>query len=151
MIEINCIPLSKNSFRKAKFDQLTLSENGLLLKHQNKAEQEIPFAQINKLYIKKYNLHPAMELFGISIPFLFIIATIQYIDLYLATAGSMILALLIIKTVMNFKWYRFYIVLKDGTVFSKRVHMNKKSENISVLEKVYAQYLQSNFSTVTAA
>ena len=138
----------KNSFRTMKFDQLTLSESGLLLKYQNKSEHEIPFANLNKLYIKKYNLHPALELLMISIPFVFVISTIQYLDLYLVVIVSIILAFLIIKTVMNFKWYRFYIILKDGTVFYKKVPLHKKPENVSALEKVYAKYLQSNITTI---
>ena len=140
--------LTKNSFCNTKFDQLTLSENGLLLKYQNKTEHEIPFAKLNKLYIKKYNLHPALELLMISLPFVLVIFTIQYLELYQVAIVSIILAFLIIKTVMNFKWYRFYIVLKDGTVFSKKVPLHKKPENVSALEKVYAKYLQSNITTI---
>lgn len=52
------------------------------------------------------------------------------------------------KTFINFKWYRFYIVLKDGTEFSKKVPLHKKPENVSALEKVYAKYLQSNIITI---
>jgi len=84
----------------------------------------------------------------ISIPFVFLISTIQYLDLYLVVIISIILAFLIIKTVMNFKWYRFYIVLKDGTVFSKKVSLHKKPENVSALQKVYAKFLQSNITTI---
>lgn len=144
---VNRTPV-KNSFRTLKFDQLTLSENGVQLKYQNKPEHEIPFANLNKLYIKKYNLHPVWELLMISLPFVLVIFTIQYLELYQVAIISIILAVLIIKTFMNFKWYRFYIVLKDGTVFYKKVPLNKKPENVSVLEKVYAKYLQSSIDTI---
>lgn len=147
-------PISSKVFDKrtfsTKFDQLTLVENRLFLKYQNKPEVEIPFAKHNKLYIKRYSLHPVIQFLAIAASFVFITSTIEYLDVLVATILSIGIAGLMIKSVMCFKTYRFYIILKDGTVFSKRVRLNKKSKNISVLEKVYAKYLRNNLNTVAA-
>ena len=48
-----------------KFDSLTFSKNGLFLKYRNKPEIEIPFADLDQIYIKKHKLNPFMEFMGI--------------------------------------------------------------------------------------
>jgi len=143
--------MTRKTLRGRKFDNITYSENGLLLHCKNKPEVEIPFNNLNKMYIKKFSLNPLIELLGISIPFLFVVFAIQYLDLYLLVIACILIALLIFKIVINHKWYRFYVVLKDGTAFSKRVQLNQKSENMSLLEKVYTEYLYRNFNSMTSA
>lgn len=145
MYLIRISAMARKTLGSTKFESISFSETGLVLQHRNKPEVEIPFDNLNKMYIKKYSLNPLVELLGISIPFLFVIFAIEYVDIYLLAIACILMALLITKIIMNYKWYRFYVVLKDGTAFSKRVQLNKKSENMSVVEKLYTQYLYRNF------
>jgi len=143
--------MAKKTLKSTKFDNITYSKNGLVLHFKNKDKVEIPFENLNKMYMRKFSLNPLIELFGISVPFLFVVFAIQYLDLYLIVIACILIALLIFKIVINHKWYRFYVVLKDGTAFSTRVQLNQKSENMSLLEKVYTEYLYRNFNSMTSA
>lgn len=143
--------MAKKTLKSTKFDNITYSKNGLVLHFKNKDKVEIPFENLNKMYMRKFSLNPLIELLGISIPFLFVVFAIQYLDLYLIVIACILMALLIFKIVINHKWYRFYVVLKDGTEFSKSVQLNQKSENMSLLEKVYTEYLYRNFNSMTSA
>lgn len=135
----------------AKFDRLTFSENGLLLKYRNKQEIEIPFDEIEKVYMKKHKLNPFVEFLCISIPFLFVFMAIQYLPFDLMIFVSIITVLPVLITVINYKWYRFNVHLKDGTFFSKKVRLEKKTENIITLNKIQKEFLCYNSAHLTSA
>lgn len=66
-----------------KFDSLSFSNDGLVLNCKNNKEIEIPFDNLDKIYIKRHNLNPFWELMGISIPFVFVFMSINYLPLSL--------------------------------------------------------------------
>ena len=143
--------MAGNTFSTAKFDHLTFSENGLLLKYRKEKEVEISFEELDKVYLKKYKLNPFVEFLCISIPFLFVFMAIQYLPFDLVIFVSIITVLPVLITVINYKWYRFNVYLKDGTFFTKRVRMNKKMENIIILNKIQREYLNYNNAQITSA
>lgn len=73
-----------------KFDSLTFSENGLILKYQKKQEIKISFSELDKIYIKKFKLNPFIELFGISSPFILVYITTQYTPYQLLIVASLL-------------------------------------------------------------
>ena len=50
--------ITGNAFSTVKFDHLTFSENGLLLKYRKEKEVEISFEELDKVSLKKYKLNP---------------------------------------------------------------------------------------------
>ena len=48
--------ISKTTTSTTKFQSLSLVENRLILKCQDKRSIEIPYAEMDKVYIKKYKL-----------------------------------------------------------------------------------------------
>ena len=134
-----------------KFDSLTFSKNGLLLKYRNEQEIEIPFANLGQIYIKKHKLNPIVEFLGISFPFLFVYMAIQYLPFDLMILVSIITIISIFKCVVNYKWYRFNIQLKDGTSFKKKISLDLKTENVSILEKVRTEFIYYNSSALASA
>jgi hypothetical protein len=132
-----------------RFDSLTFSKNGLLLKYRNKQEIEIPFADLCQIYIKKHKLNPFMEFIGISFPFLFVFMSIQYLPFNIMIFVSIISIILVFMSIVNYKWYVLYVHLNDGTTFRKKISSNLKSENISTIEKVRTEYLYFNASAMT--
>lgn len=135
----------------SKFDRLTFSNNGLLLKYRNKQEIEIPFEKLEKVYIKKYKLNPFIEFLCISVPFLFVYIAIQYLTFNLMIVVIIITAIPVLINIVNYKWYRFIVHLKDGTSFSKRVCIHNKSENVNILNKIQKECLSYNSTHIASA
>jgi hypothetical protein len=129
-----------------KFDSLSFSNDGLILKCRNNQEIEIPFADLDKIYIKRHNLNPFVEFLGISIPFLFVFLAINYLPLNLMILVSIISILSIFFGVINYKWYRLYVRLKDGTSFRKKISFELKTENFTIIEKVRSEFIYYNAS-----
>jgi len=143
--------MAGRTFSTAKFDRFTFSEKALLLKYRNKQQIEISFEEIDKVYIKKYKLNPIVEFVFISFPFLLVFMTIQYFASGLLILASIIIVLPALYTVINFKWYRFNVHLKDGSFFSKRVRFDKKTESIIAVSKIKRECLQYNNAHLTLA
>lgn len=138
--------IAKTTINTTKFQSLSLVENGLILKCQNKRSIEIPYADLHKVYIKKYKLNPIVEFLCISLPFLFVYVALQYLPFYLMLFVSLISVLPIFLRVLNYKWYQLFVILKDGTFFKKRVSLDKKTENFSILNKVEKDFSDYKFS-----
>lgn len=129
-----------------KFDQLTYSNNALHLQYRDQPKIEISFSDIEKIYIKKHKLNPILEFMGIAFPFMFVFMAIQYFPLNLLIFVSIISILPVFVSVINYKWYRLYVRLYDGTSFRKKISLNLKTENFSILEKVRAEYISYNYN-----
>ena len=147
MNTMNIRTMPRTITAKTKFDSITFSKSGLLLKYRNEPEIEIPFADLDQIYIKKHKLNPLMEFMGISFPFLFVYMAINYLTFYIMILVSIILIIPVFMIIVNYKWYRLYVLLNDGSTFRKKIASNMKTENISIVEKVRTEYL---YYTATA-
>jgi len=143
--------MARITIGNSKFDHLTFSADKLTLHYKIKEPKEISFAQVDQIYIKKYKIHPILEFVGISSPFFLIYMTIQYIPFDLIIIASFFTIPPIFITVSNYKWYRLCVRLIDGTFYSKSVSLHKKSETISILEKLRAEYLNYKFHALASA
>lgn len=151
---MNTIPpetMARTMTNTTKFDSLTFSKNGLLLKYRNEPEIEIPFADLDQIYIKKHKLNPFMEFIGISFPFIFVFMAIQYLAFDLMILVSIISILPVFISIINYKWYRLYVRLNDGTTFTKKIASDLKIENISKIEKIRTEYLYYTASATEPA
>ncbi len=137
---------SKVTTNTIKFDQLTYSSNGVILQYQDNPEIEIPFAAIEKIFIKKHKLNPFLEFIGITIPFLMVYLVVQYWPSSLLIFISIVAILPVFLHVINYKRYRLYIRLNDGSSYRKKISMHLKTESFSVLEKVRAEYMSYNYN-----
>lgn len=131
---------------KTKFDSLTFSNDRLFLKYQNEPEIEIPFANLDKIYIKKYKLNPIIEFICIAFPFLFVFMFNQYLPFGLLMMVSIVTVFSVFMVAINYKWYILYIHLYDGTSLRKKISRKLKAESFSILEKVIAEHVQYNFN-----
>lgn len=135
----------------SKFDHLTFSEDKLTLHYNKKEQKEISFAQVDQIYIKKRKLNPIMEFIGISSPFFIIYMAMQYTSFDLIIIASFFTIPLVFISVLNYKWYRLCVRLKDGTLYSKRISLYNKTENVSIFEKVRAEYIKYKFYGIASA
>lgn len=143
--------ITKTITNTTKFQSLTVVENGLVLKCHNKREIEIPYTELDKVYIKKYKLNPLVEFLCIAFPFLFVYLVLQYLPFYFMIFASMITVIPVFVCVLNYKWYQLFVILKDGTFFTKRVSLNKKMENFSILYRVEKDLFDFKSSTLVSA
>jgi len=124
-----------------KFEHMTFSENGLVLIYKKKQQREISFDDIKEIYIKKNKCNAVMQLVGIVSPFLLTYLTLQYFSFELVMIVALFTIVPVSMCIVNYKWYRLCIRLKDGTTYRKIVPLHLKTENISVLEKVRTEFL----------
>ncbi|MBP8156433.1 MAG: hypothetical protein KAX81_05345 [Leadbetterella sp.] len=130
-----------------KFNDLTVVEHGLILKN-GKKEKEISFSEIENIYIKVNKLSPICELGFILLPFFLIFLSVQYLALEKVMFLGLSTIIPVFVKINNYKSYGLRICLKDGAVFRKRVALNEKHDNISIVNTVrrkqLKQYTQIN-------
>jgi hypothetical protein len=132
----------------SKFDTLILIDNGLVLKYRKRNEIKISYSELNKVYIDKHKLHPFFEFFCIAIPFLLVLVSIQYLPFYPIIILSLITIPLAFIRVLNYKWYQLNICLKNGVLYRKKVSLNKKAENFSLIHKVQKEFSYYNLNAL---
>ncbi|TDD98535.1 hypothetical protein [Flavobacterium cellulosilyticum] len=120
----------------AKFDSLTIVENGLILKNGKRAERTISFSELDNIYIKSYKLNPLFEFAFILFPFLFVFLSIQFLPFEMVLLVALFTVVPVFIKVYNYRWYRLKVCLKDGTFFIKKVSLRSKSETISIVNSV---------------
>lgn len=141
----------RNVINTNKFDSLTLVENGFILKNRKKGEKKIFFSELDKIYIQKFKIHPVFELLFILFPFILMFIVLQYYPFDLLIIAAMFTVLPVFISVHNCKWYKLIVHLKDGSFFIKKVSLDLKSENISLLNKVNNEYLYYNANALKTA
>ena len=128
-----------------KYDDLTIVEHGLILKNGKKEGREISFSELDKIFIKVYKLKPLYELGFILLPFLLIFLSFQYETLEKVKFVGLASIIPVFVKINNYKSYGLIISLKDGTIFRKKVSLNMKAENISIINAVIRE--RFNYST----
>lgn len=118
------------------FNTLTLVDDGVVLSLKNNQEKEISYSELDKIYMKVYKLKPLSELGFILVPFLLIFLSVQYVTLEKVMLVGLFTVIPVLIRINTYKSYGLIICLKDGTVFRKKVSLNVKGENISVINTV---------------
>jgi hypothetical protein len=123
---------------------LTFSEDKLILQYKNKHKNEISFAEVYHIYIKKHKTPPVIGLGGIFFLFFIIYMAMQYFSFEIVIIAAFLTIPLVLIRVIKYKWYRLNVRLKDGTFYSKRVAFHMNAENMYILDKVPSKYLYYN-------
>jgi hypothetical protein len=133
-----------------KFDSLTFSENGLILKYRKKQEINISFSELDKIYIKISKLNPVFELGFIVLPFLIIYLSAQYVSIEKVMFLGLSTVIPIFIKINNYKSYSLIICLKEGSIFKKKVFLNKKEETVSIINAIRKEQLNHYTKTNTS-
>ncbi len=128
----------------SKFDTLILIDNGLILKYRKRKEIKISYSELNKVFIDKYTINPFIEFFCIAIPFFLVLFSIQYLPFYPIIILSLITIPLVFIRVRKYKWYQLNICLKNGAFYRKKIYLNKKAENFSIINKIHKEFSYYN-------
>jgi len=133
-----------------KFDSLTFSENGLILKYRKKQEIKISFSELGKIYIKVSKLNPVYELGFILLPFLLIYLSAQYVSVEKVMFVGLSTIIPVFVKINSYKSYGLIISLKEGSVFRKKVFLNKKEETVSIVNAIRKEQLNHYSKTNTS-
>ncbi len=120
----------------AKFEKITIVENGLILKYKSKTNKEILFSELDKIYITINEIKPVYTLL---ISFSAICLTLfSYLFLQIDIIPLLVfLSIIIIFFKMNnFKKYSLIIRLKNSETFEKQASTKSKYETINLVNCV---------------
>lgn len=123
-----------------KFNDLTIVEQGLILKN-GKKEIEISFSEIADIYVKVNKLKPVYELAFILFPFLLVFLSVQYLSLEKVMFVGLSAVIPVFVKINNYKRYGLVVCLKDGTVFRKRISLLVKGQYVSIVNAVRKEQL----------
>lgn len=119
-----------------KFDGITIVEHGLILKCGKNEEREISFSELDKIYIKVDKLRPICELGFILLPFLVVFLSVQFLELEKVMFIGLSAIIPVFVKINNYKSYGLRLCLKDGTIYRKRIPVNLKSDNVSMVSSI---------------
>lgn len=132
---------AKTTTSTTKFDNLTLVENGLVLKHGKKQLSEISFSGMDKIYVKVYKLKPIYGSIFVSFPMLLIFLFFESIQLNIELYLALIPVIPAFVKTNRFKSYGLVIVAKDGSVYKKQVSRKLKSDTVELINVVKRKML----------
>jgi hypothetical protein len=119
---------------KNKLNNISLSDNGILLSFKYQKQLEISFKELHKIHIKVIQIRPVHE-------FLFMLGCVSFGTLcllYLPFDIALFIpfALVIIAAVKinNYKNYELCITLKNGEVVKKAVPLKLKYKTLEIVD-----------------
>jgi hypothetical protein len=151
MVTIVTSVIARKMTNTNRFINLTVAKNGLILENHNKRKIEIHYEELDKVYIKKYKINPFIEFLCIALPFVFVHIALQYLPFYLTIFGGVFAVHAVFMHAINSKWYQFFVFLKDGTFYKKRVSMRTKSENFSIINRVEKEFFNYKSNLLASA
>ena len=119
-----------------KFESLTIAQNGMVLKYEKKKVSEIPFSELDKIYIKVYKLKPIYCFLFVLFPMLFAFLCFEYVKLNIEMSVALMGIIPTILKTNRFQTFGLVIMLKDGRVFKKQVSKKLKSDTVELINKL---------------
>ena len=120
----------------SNFKKIKIDEKGLILKFQDKESKEIPFSEINKIYIKvkKVPVKYIVSFVGLSIGIVLILVWIYGFNLVVLSPSFLILV-----GVIKLNSHRIFVLkikLKNGNSFIQPIPLKSKYKTIEDINKV---------------
>lgn len=128
--------LTGKIIRATIFDSLTLVENKLVLKYRKKQLNQILFSEIDKIYIKVYKLKPIYGFLVVLSPMLFAFPYFEFIKLNVEMTIVLFPVIPALVKTSRFNRYGLVIILKDGSVYRKKVPLKLKSDTVELINEV---------------
>lgn len=122
--------------RASNFKKISISENGMILKYEDKEAKEISFSEISKIYIKvkKVPLLYIVLFVCLSLSVVMFLVWIYGFSLVVLSPSFLILVgVLLLK---RYKKYLLKIKLNDGYSIIEPIPLELKYETIEVIIKV---------------
>ena len=121
---------------KATTSVIKVTTKGIILKFSSEKDEQIPFTDIAKIYIKVQQQKFVLISFFI-LHFFFIWFCLQDLNLEFSIFSILIFIInIIVMNIIDFKTYHLQIILKDNTVIDKRISKKWKYEFTSIINEV---------------
>lgn len=119
-----------------KFDNLTVAENGLVLKQGKKQLSQISFSGIDKIYIKVYKPKPIYYYGFVISPMLFAFLCFEFVKLNVEMAMVLFPVIPPLVKTSRFNSYGLVIVTKEGSIYRKKLPLKLKTDTIEIINEV---------------
>ncbi|QBN20441.1 hypothetical protein [Flavobacterium nackdongense] len=125
--------ISTNS-NEIQFDKQLMTENGLVVQYKKNEWNEIPFSDLDKIYIKVYQskLKNISILFPVLLAFLFI----EYAQLDITMFMALFPVFPFFLKINYFRRFAVLVQLKNGRQYRKNFPVKKKYKHIEFINAV---------------
>jgi hypothetical protein len=118
------------------FKKITIGEKGLILKFKTKEQKEIPFSEINKIYIKVKKTPVVFMLLFVAVSVSTILLSLWIFGLRLVLFSPLFLILVGVIKLNNYKRYVLKIKLKSGNSIIQPIPLKLKYKTIDDITKI---------------
>jgi hypothetical protein len=118
------------------FKKITIGEKGVILKFKTKEQKEIPFSEINKIYIKVKKTPVLFMLLFVAVSLSVVLLSLWIFGLRLVLFSPLFLVLIGVIKLNNYKRYVLKIKLKSGKSIIQPIPLKLKYKTIDDITKV---------------
>ncbi|NDP26105.1 MAG: hypothetical protein GZ087_01570 [Flavobacterium sp.] len=118
------------------FKKITIGEKGVILKYKSKEQQEIPFSEINKIYIKVKKTPVPFILLFVSVSLSAVLISLWIFGFKLILFSPLFLILVGLIKLINYKRYVLKIKLKSGKAIIQPIPLKLKYKTIDDITKI---------------
>jgi hypothetical protein len=118
------------------FKKITISEKGMILKFKTKEQKEIPFSEINKIYIKAKKTPVLFMLLFVAVSLSVVLLSLWIFGFKLILFSPLFLILVGVIKLNNYKRYVLKIKLKCGNAIIQPIPLKLKYKTIDDITKI---------------
>ena len=134
--KIDCYKLKKmtrNEMILKNFNSISLDGDSVILKFKSSNQKEIPFSDIDKIYIQA-NKIPAIYIFlFIVFSMIGVLLSLWFFGLELVVISPLLLFVLLVVRLNNYKRYVMKINLKNGNSIIQQIPLKFKHKTIDAI------------------
>jgi hypothetical protein len=118
------------------FKKITIGEKGVILKFKTKEQKEIPFSEINKIYIKVKKTPIVFMLLFVAVSLSVVLLSLWIFGFKLILFSPLFLILVGVIKLNNYKRYVLKIKLKSGNAIIQAIPLKLKYKTIDDITKI---------------
>lgn len=118
------------------FKKITIGEKGVILKFKTKEQKEIPFSEINKIYIKVKKTPVLFTFLFVAVSLSVVLLSLWIFGFKLILFSPLFLILVGIIKLNNYKRYVLKIKLKSGKSIIQPIPLKLKYKTIDDITKI---------------
>ena len=118
------------------FKKITIGEKGVILKFKTKEQKEIPFSEINKIYIKVKKTPVLFTVLFVAVSLSVVLVSLWIFEFKLIFFSPLFLILVGVIKLNNYKRYVLKIKLKAGNAIIQPIPLKLKYKTIDDITKI---------------
>jgi hypothetical protein len=126
------------------FKKITIGEKGVILKFKNKEQKEIPFSEINKIYIKVKKTPVLFLVLFVAVSLSVVLLSFWVFGFRLVLFSPLFLILVGVIKLNNYKRYVLKIKLKTGNPIIQPIPLKLKYKTIDDITKIRKAIFRSS-------